>query len=433
MFYEEFICAILVLLLFQYINYNYLTLFSDAIIKGTTNDTYRIPTDDSVIEAGAYSIDEQIYHVVKSKEEYAYFDQINLILSSSLVFHFFLKLFFNAMAQQRSFLDKWAILDLTNGLFNLIAMFLIGSLDPLFYLHPANKDYYDYYMILVLCISWIRFFSYFLSIRNISKLILTLLAMVTDTLSFLFIMACFILIMASIFTTLYQDTNPDKYGNVGATIQTLFNAAMAVFDYDGMEGREISHSLLTIFTVFFANILLLNYLIAILSTTYEKMRESGVFRYKCNLYSYCERYMVAFNEPAYGGLLIYPPPLCYLSVIMVLFSWSETKMMRVQYYFAMTRFWFENCVLIFLFAIFEVCMFPLAFIKQWVNLFRNAKSWLKCILHCFFFLLVGIFINFGLICYDIYTFVYILKQYEGCRVGKIDELAEIDDDETVKI
>jgi hypothetical protein len=59
---------------------------------------------------------------------------------------------------------------------------------------------------------------------------------------------------------------------------------MAVFDYENMEGREVSHSLLTVFTVFFANILLMNYLIAILSTTYEKMKESGIFMYKCNLH-----------------------------------------------------------------------------------------------------------------------------------------------------
>jgi len=28
------------------------------VIKGTTNDTYAFPTDDLVIETGAYSIDE---------------------------------------------------------------------------------------------------------------------------------------------------------------------------------------------------------------------------------------------------------------------------------------------------------------------------------------------------------------------------------------
>lgn len=71
---------------------------------------------------------------------------------------------------------------------------------------------------------------------------------------------------------------------------------MGVFDYENMDGRVVSHSLLTIFTVFFANILLMNYLIAILSTTYENMKESGIFKYKCNLYTFCERYMVAFNN-----------------------------------------------------------------------------------------------------------------------------------------
>lgn len=63
-----------------------------------------------------------------------------------------------------------------------------------------------------------------------------------------------------------------------------------------MPGREISSSLLMMFHVFFSNILLLNYLIAILSTTYENMKQTGIFRYKVNLYQYCEKYLVAFTD-----------------------------------------------------------------------------------------------------------------------------------------
>mmetsp|Transcript_6990 Transcript_6990/g.5242 ORF Transcript_6990/g.5242 Transcript_6990/m.5242 type:complete len:93 (-) Transcript_6990:27-305(-) len=85
LFYEEFICAIFVLFVFQFINYNYLTLFSDEIIKGTTNDTYRIPTDDNVIIAGAFSIDEQKHNVDESKIEYHGWDTVNLILSVALI------------------------------------------------------------------------------------------------------------------------------------------------------------------------------------------------------------------------------------------------------------------------------------------------------------------------------------------------------------
>lgn len=67
---------------------------------------------------------------------------------------------------------------------------------------------------------------YFLVVRDISKLILTLLAMIGDTLNFMFIVCCFIAIMASVFTTLYQDTNPEKYGGLLITIRYLFDAAI---------------------------------------------------------------------------------------------------------------------------------------------------------------------------------------------------------------
>jgi len=63
-------------------------------------------------------------------------------------------------------------------------------------------------MIIVLLVTWLRFFAYFLVIRQISKLLLTLISMITDTLSFLFIFTCFVVLMASVFSTLYQDTNP---------------------------------------------------------------------------------------------------------------------------------------------------------------------------------------------------------------------------------
>ena len=125
---------------------------------------------------------------------------------------------------------------------------------------------------------------YFLVVRSISKLLLTIIEMVEDTISFLFIVSCFIIIMSSIFTTLYQDINPERFGSLTVTVRTLFDAAMAVYNYDGMGGRTLSYSVLMVFHVYFSNVLLLNYLIAILSTTYENMKQSGIFKYKKNLF-----------------------------------------------------------------------------------------------------------------------------------------------------
>jgi hypothetical protein len=139
-------------------------------------------------------------------------------------------------------------------------------------------------MIFVLCLSWLRFFVYFLVVRPISKLLLTLIAMIDDTLSFIFIFSCYLLIAASVFTTLYQDTNPTKWGGLALSLRCLFNATLAQYDYSGMGDRTLSFSILQIIHVFFSGILLLNYLIAILSTTYDNMKESGIFRYKVNLF-----------------------------------------------------------------------------------------------------------------------------------------------------
>jgi hypothetical protein len=86
---------------------------------------------------------------------------------------------------------------------NTGAVILIRYVKPEDFLDNSKKDYIDYFMIVVLCISWLRFFVYFLVIKPLSKLMLTLIAMIVDTLSFMFIIGCFIMIMASVYTTLF--------------------------------------------------------------------------------------------------------------------------------------------------------------------------------------------------------------------------------------
>jgi uncharacterized membrane protein (DUF485 family) len=89
-------------------------------------------------------------------------------------------------------------------------------------------------MLIVLIACWLRFFVYFLVYEHISKLLLTLTKMVGDAVSFVFIVACFLLLTASVFTTLYQDYNPEKYGDLRASVATLFDASLAVYSYLGM-------------------------------------------------------------------------------------------------------------------------------------------------------------------------------------------------------
>lgn len=63
----------------------------------------------------------------------------------------------------------------------------------------------------------------------------------------------------------------------------MFDGVMAAFE---LEPHAINHNhtIFTVLHVFFANIFLLNYLVAILATTYEEQMEIGDFAFKCNKY-----------------------------------------------------------------------------------------------------------------------------------------------------
>lgn len=74
------------------------------------------------------------------------------------------------------------------------------------------------------------------------------------------------------------------YGGMFLTVRTLFDASLGNFEFDGNGDRDLIHNILMIGAVFFCNVLLMNYLIAILSTKYANMKDEGIFLYKVNLY-----------------------------------------------------------------------------------------------------------------------------------------------------
>ncbi len=126
-----------------------------------------------------------------------------LVLSCSLLFSFFLKQFFNLWSQKKIVLDKWTLIDTINGVINIVSYTVITNTSPSDFTSIDVKNNLDYIMIFVLIICWIRFFIYFLIIRDISKLLLTIYEMLADTLSFIFIVICYFIIVGSVFTTLY--------------------------------------------------------------------------------------------------------------------------------------------------------------------------------------------------------------------------------------
>lgn len=262
------------------------------------------------------------------------------------------------------------------------------------YLNQEYKDYVDYYMLLVMITSWARFFIYFLLEKAISKLLLTLVEMVGDTLSFLLLIGCYILVQASIFTTLYQDQLPANYGSMILSFRTLFDAGLAVYSYKGMESEEVVHSSLLVLHVFLTNVLLLNYLIAILSTTYENMQQSGIFKYKVNLYQYCERYMRAFDEGEIGEMILHPPPMSVFSAMLLPFSIHPKLFKRASKVFSYLMYWCENIVLMNAFLLYELLILFITYFKVYLNILRASEGLFTKIFYVGVWMVLGLGILF---------------------------------------
>ena len=144
---------------------------------------------------------------------------------------------------------------------------------------------------------------------------------------------------------------------------------MASYNYAGLsEDYVIIHMIFTIMHVAIANILLLNYLIAILSQSYSVMLENGVFLYKVYLFQYCERYIVAMRNKAYGELVKHPAPIILLNIPIFILSCipgiPKPALESISEYFSYFIFWLDNIVLLAVFLLYEVILCPLCYLKN---------------------------------------------------------------------
>ena len=72
---------------------------------------------------------------------------------------------------------------------------------------------------------------FFLIVAELSKMILTFISMVIDTMPFMFLVSSYLIVVSAIFTTVFQDVNPSKYENFVLSLRTMFDGLMASYSY----------------------------------------------------------------------------------------------------------------------------------------------------------------------------------------------------------
>ena len=120
--------------------------------------------------------------------------------------------------------------------------------------------------------------------------------MIIDALSFILIVSSYLLLMATIFTTLFGGVEPERYGTISLSLRHLYDAMLGAYEYTEDEDYSVSNGVLTMIHVFLSNVFLLNFLVAILSTVYEIMQDHGEFSFKKNKYEFIEKYSVAMMD-----------------------------------------------------------------------------------------------------------------------------------------
>ena len=152
-----------------------------------------------------------------------------------------------------------------------------------------------------------------------------------------------------------------------------------------------------------ANILLINILISIISYNFNLMKNISQFNYKVNLFQYCERYIVAFENHSLGEVIIHPPPINFLAAMLVpMIVLKKEHMALICKGFSYGLYWTENLIFLVFFLFAEICLLPIVYIKTFMNILICSVGLFTIMFQCAVWLFTGFFYCIFMIGRDIY-------------------------------
>jgi hypothetical protein len=349
-----------------------------------------------------------------------------MIAAVSLIFYVFTKFVFNKFTEIKLPLDKWSKVDIVCSVTNIVAFGLLSQLTPDALQDPGGgKVFYNVLMILSTLAAWARLAATALLMPAFAILLLTTYTMITHTASFLLVILLYMIVISSVAVCLFQES-ATAYSSFVYAARCMFDALIGPFGWSIAPEYAYVHTAFMVVHLFLSQVLLLNYMVAILGTVYEEEMEAGEFQFKCNKYEYIERCMIAFSDPnGYAQLIVHAPPINFPAVFLLPAVFDKARMKKWALWFSLAYFWFENIYFIIEQLLYELFLIPLIYCRV---TFYIAKLGGLHALHLLFGWLLGgpFYLVYGL-CKDMYYFVAILSDY---KLG-VDE-AELMEQEDIK-
>ena len=144
-----------------------------------------------------------------------------------------------------------------------------------------------------------------------------LIVMFGDVLKFLFLWGIILFMMASVAALLFGELDPFK--SFFDCLLKIFNTVMATYeigDYDDLRIGADTGKLYIVLLSLINNVILLNFIVAILADTYTKFTENSLGLYYDGIIS---RIPIFEDDDRYGGLILGTPPFNVFAVLMIPF------------------------------------------------------------------------------------------------------------------
>lgn len=254
---------------------------------------------------------------------------------------------------------------------NLSFVIVLVCLDAVF--HKKTFDYPEemltdinlmsVFIALLLFTFWLQMFQYVKLIQSFGYIIKTLELLIKETYVFLWVFFLFIAAFSSINLILFGSFYP-TFSGYFIGIVNLFGYALGSFQFmDGYSDYYVVISaIINIIYVLYTNVILINLLIALLSSVYQKVSENSDLEYSHIIHELREE---KYFDYTYGSIMIYPRAvnIFLLPVHILTFCLKSQKFNR---FIASIGFYFASLpcyIIVFLGA--HIIFIPIA----WLNIF----------------------------------------------------------------
>lgn len=105
---KDFISSVAMVVLFQYINFKYLSLFNLRVLNGFEGESLIL-----LVEANI--------------QEYTHINYLGTLFSGAILLHTISKLIFNIAATIKLVPDQWTLIDAFSSIFNIFCFNYIGN------------------------------------------------------------------------------------------------------------------------------------------------------------------------------------------------------------------------------------------------------------------------------------------------------------------